>query len=237
MRTGAKVSILGHGVSRAGSGRPTWRRRWRPTGTCCDSTRRPSTPSTSTPCPTGTRAPTWRSRWSRWWRSWPARRASSTSTTRPPDAPVGRRRRRDAGPAMAAVCKAVAHGSLMGARGNSGVILSPAAAGPHRRAGRGGRGRRRARRWPRGLAAASDAARQAVLRPVEGTILTVARAAAEGAERRRRRRRHARGRGRGVAPRPRPRRWHTRPSSCPSWPRRAWSTPAGRGTSCCSTPP
>ena len=36
----------------------------------------------------------------------------------------------------------------------------------------------------RGLAAASDAARQAVLRPVEGTILTVARAAAEGAEQR-----------------------------------------------------
>src|SRR5438477_11072625 len=29
-----------------------------------------------------------------------------------------------AGPEMAAVCKAIAHGSLMGARGNSGVILS-----------------------------------------------------------------------------------------------------------------
>src|SRR5580658_5877712 len=28
------------------------------------------------------------------------------------------------GPEMAAVCKAIAHGSLMGARGNSGVILS-----------------------------------------------------------------------------------------------------------------
>src|ERR1700675_3473854 len=30
----------------------------------------------------------------------------------------------DRGPAMEAVCKAIAHGSLMGARGNSGVILS-----------------------------------------------------------------------------------------------------------------
>src|SRR5580704_13351256 len=29
-----------------------------------------------------------------------------------------------AGPDMVAVCKAIAHGSLMGARGNSGVILS-----------------------------------------------------------------------------------------------------------------
>src|SRR5437762_3648959 len=29
-----------------------------------------------------------------------------------------------AGPEMAAVCGAIAHGSLMGARGNSGVILS-----------------------------------------------------------------------------------------------------------------
>ena len=85
-----------------------------------------------------------------------------------------------AAPDLAAVGKAVAHGSLMGARGNSGVILSQLlrgltgalsstpASGPAELA--------------RALRAASDAAEQAVLRPVEGTILTVARAAAEGAE-------------------------------------------------------
>ena len=82
---------------------------------------------------------------------------------------------------MAAVCKAVSHGSLMGARGNSGVILCQLLRGlcgvlaedAHDADGP---------RLARGLAAASDAARQAVLRPVEGTILTVARAAAQGAE-------------------------------------------------------
>ena len=84
-------------------------------------------------------------------------------------------------PAMTEVCKAIAHGSLMGARGNSGVILSQLlrgltgvlAEGPVESGGP---------EVARGLAAASDAARQAVLRPVEGTILSVARAAAEGAE-------------------------------------------------------
>lgn len=78
------------------------------------------------------------------------------------------------------VCQAVSHGSLMGARGNSGVILSQIL---------------------RGLAdtfrpiesitvddlvaalrRASDAAYQAVMRPVEGTILTAVRATAEAAE-------------------------------------------------------
>ncbi len=81
---------------------------------------------------------------------------------------------------MAEVCQAVAHGSLMGARGNSGVILSQIlrgladtfrglefAAGPD---------------FAVGLRQASDAAYEAVMRPVEGTILTVVRAAAEAAE-------------------------------------------------------
>ncbi len=81
---------------------------------------------------------------------------------------------------MVDVCRAVSHGSLMGARGNSGVILSQilrgladtfsglAAASPGDLVA--------------GLRRACDAAYQAVLRPVEGTILTVVRAAAEAAE-------------------------------------------------------
>ncbi|HVN51045.1 MAG TPA: DAK2 domain-containing protein, partial [Acidimicrobiales bacterium] len=80
---------------------------------------------------------------------------------------------------MAGTCKAISHGSLMGARGNSGVILSqilrgvtdvlrdlPEADGPA---------------LARALVAASDAAYSAVMRPVEGTILTVVRESASGA--------------------------------------------------------
>jgi hypothetical protein len=82
---------------------------------------------------------------------------------------------------MGAVCKAIAHGSLMGARGNSGVILSQLLRGATKvLAGSDGAGPHEV---GRALAAASEAAREAVLRPVEGTILTVAHAAAEGAER------------------------------------------------------
>ncbi|MHB1853623.1 MAG: DAK2 domain-containing protein [Acidimicrobiales bacterium] len=82
-------------------------------------------------------------------------------------------------PGMAGTCKAISHGSLMGARGNSGVILSQVlrgltgvwsqgdAVGPAEMAA--------------ALTAASEAAYRAVMKPVEGTILTVARACAEGA--------------------------------------------------------
>ena len=81
---------------------------------------------------------------------------------------------------MAGICKAISHGSLMGARGNSGVILSQIlrgmadafkhleAAGPGDVAA--------------ALSGASDGAYRAVMKPVEGTILTVVRAAASGAE-------------------------------------------------------
>ena len=77
------------------------------------------------------------------------------------------------------VAEAVARGTLMGARGNSGVILSQYFKG-----------------WAQGLkgcrtfggaeiagalADASEAAYKAVSKPVEGTILTVIRAAADGA--------------------------------------------------------
>ena len=82
---------------------------------------------------------------------------------------------------MVTVCKAIAHGSLMGARGNSGVILSQLLRGLTFVLSQGGEDTD-GPGLARGLASASEAARQAVLRPVEGTILTVARAAAEGAE-------------------------------------------------------
>ncbi len=78
------------------------------------------------------------------------------------------------------VCTALAHGSLMGARGNSGVILSQILRGladtftPLDAIG--------AADVATGLRRASDAAYQAVMRPVEGTILTVVRSAAEAAE-------------------------------------------------------
>ncbi|HEX2576371.1 MAG TPA: DAK2 domain-containing protein [Aquihabitans sp.] len=77
------------------------------------------------------------------------------------------------------VCKAVGHGSLMGARGNSGVILSQilrgftqvvAAADVVDGA-----------TFARALEAAAAGAYEAVGNPVEGTILTVVREAAEGA--------------------------------------------------------
>jgi DAK2 domain fusion protein YloV len=85
---------------------------------------------------------------------------------------------------MVAVCKAIAHGSLMGARGNSGVILCQLLRGLTGVLAESDGGLADGPLLARGLAAASDAARQAVLRPVEGTILTVARAAAQGAEER-----------------------------------------------------
>ncbi|MGI9023103.1 MAG: DAK2 domain-containing protein [Acidimicrobiales bacterium] len=83
----------------------------------------------------------------------------------------------DAG--MAAVCRAVAHGSLMGARGNSGVILSQVLRGLTNRLSEveAADGTTLAQ----ALAESSDAAYRAVMHPVEGTILTVIREAAEAA--------------------------------------------------------
>ncbi|HVA53280.1 MAG TPA: DAK2 domain-containing protein [Acidimicrobiales bacterium] len=77
------------------------------------------------------------------------------------------------------VAKAIAHGSLMGARGNSGVILSQLLRGlvAHFPA----EGDVTARDLADALVHADVLARQAVVRPVEGTILSVARAGAEGA--------------------------------------------------------
>ncbi len=85
----------------------------------------------------------------------------------------------DASLTMAEVCRAVSHGSLMGARGNSGVILSQLLRGvaetlrDHDEIDAG--------TLAAALEHADRLARQAVVRPVEGTILTISRAAAEGA--------------------------------------------------------
>ena len=81
---------------------------------------------------------------------------------------------------MEGVCHAISHGSLMGARGNSGVILSQLLRGMAERF-------REvecvdAAVLSAALSHADDLARKAVVRPIEGTILSVARAAALGAQ-------------------------------------------------------
>ena len=82
--------------------------------------------------------------------------------------------------AMSEVCQAISHGSLMGARGNSGVILSQILRGlADTFRGRDAAG---PAEIIAALRTASDAAYQAVMRPVEGTILTVVRWSAEAAE-------------------------------------------------------
>jgi uncharacterized protein len=84
------------------------------------------------------------------------------------------------GTSTAEVCQAVAHGSLMGARGNSGVILSQLLRGASSRfASSAAVGPTEV---SEALVEAAALARKAVVRPVEGTILTVAHAAGEGAE-------------------------------------------------------
>ncbi len=82
-------------------------------------------------------------------------------------------------PTLDEVCKAVAHGSLMGARGNSGVILSQLLRGLVEKFK--GAEEISAEILAAGLTNADLLARQAVARPIEGTILSVARAAAVGA--------------------------------------------------------
>jgi DAK2 domain fusion protein YloV len=83
-------------------------------------------------------------------------------------------------PDLPATCNAITHGSLMGARGNSGVILSQLlrglAEGLDDPSGRSGPSE-----LSEALAIGDRLAREAVMRPVEGTILTVATGAADGA--------------------------------------------------------
>lgn len=82
---------------------------------------------------------------------------------------------------MHEVARALAYGSLLGARGNSGVILSQILKGIAEAI------KNEKVLTPKALARALEQgakeAYRAVMKPVEGTILTVARAAAEGAKR------------------------------------------------------
>ncbi|WP_369249430.1 DAK2 domain-containing protein [Streptomyces sp. R41] len=83
-------------------------------------------------------------------------------------------------PSLADAVRAMAHGALIGARGNSGTILAQLLRGmaqvlaaDSETAHADGQGLRLA------LRQAADSARQAVAHPVEGTVLTVASAAAD----------------------------------------------------------
>ncbi|HET7010506.1 MAG TPA: DAK2 domain-containing protein [Anaerolineales bacterium] len=78
------------------------------------------------------------------------------------------------------IAHALAHGALMGARGNSGVILSQLWRGFARSLDQ--RGAVDAAGLVAALAEARDTAYKGVVRPVEGTILTVSKDVAEGAE-------------------------------------------------------
>src|SRR5688572_12298222 len=80
---------------------------------------------------------------------------------------------------LESVCKAISHGSLMGARGNSGVILSQILRGISSAFASSGRGDGSC--LAAALHEAAVGAYGAVMRPVEGTILTVAKAAGDAA--------------------------------------------------------
>jgi DAK2 domain fusion protein YloV len=83
--------------------------------------------------------------------------------------------------AMAPTCQAISHGSLMGARGNSGVILSQILRGLVSTISESTDGKVNASRMAEALKRASAAAYEAVLKPIEGTILTVVRESADAA--------------------------------------------------------
>jgi DAK2 domain fusion protein YloV len=78
-------------------------------------------------------------------------------------------------PLAADVVRAMAHGALLGARGNSGTILAQLLRGMAERIGAGDH-------LAGALRRAAGLAREAVAHPVEGTILSVATAAAYAAE-------------------------------------------------------
>ena len=91
----------------------------------------------------------------------------------------------DAADEAGATCDAISHGSLMGARGNSGVILSQILRGMSATLKQAlvDSTKASASQVADALVAASSAAYQAVLKPIEGTILTVVRESADAAKR------------------------------------------------------
>ncbi len=82
---------------------------------------------------------------------------------------------------MEPTCKAISHGSLMGARGNSGVILSQILRGFVGTINDARESKVNASRVAEALKKASTSAYEAVLKPIEGTILTVVRESADAA--------------------------------------------------------
>lgn len=88
----------------------------------------------------------------------------------------------EVGPDLSAALASYSRGALLGARGNSGVILSELFGALMRRLAQAGPGERSAVIFAQGMRSAADAAYAAVGTPVEGTILSVAAAAADGAE-------------------------------------------------------
>ncbi|MEU7336631.1 MULTISPECIES: DAK2 domain-containing protein [unclassified Streptomyces] len=94
--------------------------------------------------------------------------------------------RADAGdgrPTLADAARAMAHGALIGARGNSGTILAQLLRGMALVLAADARGAHTDAEGLRlALRQAADSARDAVAHPVEGTVLTVAAAAARAAE-------------------------------------------------------
>jgi hypothetical protein len=83
--------------------------------------------------------------------------------------------------AVGQIAARIAHGAVMGSRGNSGTILSQLWQGfAHALKDQK---TLNAELLVKGLREAADTAYRGVIKPVEGTILTVAREAAEGAER------------------------------------------------------
>ncbi len=104
---------------------------------------------------------------------------TGTNMARTLDAVVAELEKRPGG--LEPTCDAISHGSLMGARGNSGVILSQILRGlastfkSARELG--------APKVAEALKAASAAAYESVLKPIEGPILTVVRETADAATR------------------------------------------------------
>ncbi|MFF5474246.1 DAK2 domain-containing protein [Streptomyces achromogenes] len=88
-------------------------------------------------------------------------------------------------PSLGDAARAMAHGALIGARGNSGTILAQLLRGMAQVLAEAGEASAASRADGPGLRLAlrraADSARQAVAHPVEGTVLTVASAAADAA--------------------------------------------------------